>query len=246
MVTNRARGATETVAAAIIARPTALGADGTTITRLLLGGFVGVRSGRSLGYRGVVQIRVGGACRTHIAIEPAASRVGRGAGSRHIGQEVLIAFALHAVAGVVTDVMVVAGRGEVDVPIRTDLVGDDVTDEALSWATTIEFRHMSGVRHAIRAEGKIGNRMDRLDATDFATLRGWIIGYAIARRRSQRHSWRPNTGRGQDTAERCTQQPFQHCPSRRALAKRTRQVIETSFFQCAPKSPGNRRALFPK
>jgi hypothetical protein len=50
----------------------------------------------------------------------------------------------------------------------------------------------------------------------------------------------------QQPTEKTGNKTFEHRPPRHATAKRTREVVEAPFFQCAPKSPGNRRALFTK
>jgi len=186
VVADRALGTTETVTTSFARRTAALGADGATVTRLFLRGFVGVGSRRGLRHRCVIQVRVGRARRAHVPVEPTVTRVCRRAGGCHIRQEVAIAGALHAVAGVVADIVVVAGLGEIDVTVGADLVRNDMADEALRRATAIEFRHVTGVRNPIRAEVKVGNRMDRLHATDLATLRGGIIGNAVTSRRGQR------------------------------------------------------------
>ena len=234
MVANQALRTTEPVAAAFITRPTTLSADGAAVACLFLGRFVRVSSRRGLRHRRVVQVGIGRTRRAHIPGEPAATRVRRRTGGRHIRQEVAIAGALYGIARVVADIVVVAGLSEVDIAVGADPVGDDMADEALRRAAAIELRHMTGMGNAVGAEVKIGNRMDRLNATNLATLRGGIIWHAIAGGRSQHHPRRANAGCRQHAAKGRAQQPFQHRSPGCSLAERTREVVEASFFHVLP------------
>jgi len=214
VVADRALGTTETVTTSFARRTAALGADGATVTRLFLRGFVGVGSRRGLRHRCVIQVRVGRARRAHVPVEPTVTRVCRRAGGCHIRQEVAIAGALHAVAGVVADIVVVAGLGEIDVTVGADLVRNEVADDAVGRAAAVEFRHVTGVRHPIGAEIEIGDRVERLHAGRFAALAHWIVRNAVAsRHRCLGDAWCAHTNRGEHASKGRTQESFEHRPS---------------------------------
>jgi hypothetical protein len=222
MIPNRAAGPAEPVAATFVTGSTTFGADGAAVARLFLGGFVRLSSCRSLRHRRVVQVGIRRAGGTHVAIEPSASRICRRTGGRHIRQKGPIAVALDAIAGVVTDIVVVTGRREVDVAGGTNPVGDDVAHEALSRTAAIEFGDVAGVRHAIGTEIEISNWVDRLDTTNLAALGRRVVGHAVTGGGSQNRPWNSYANGGQRSAKGCAEQPLEHRTPRRSLAERTR------------------------
>ena len=132
---------------------------------------------------------------THVSVVHSPTRIGYGAGRRHVRQKPLVATALLAVAGVVADIVIVACLGEVDVAVRADLVGDDVLAEALLRTAAIERRNVAGVRYAVGTLTEIGNRIAGLDAGRLAALGRWIEEDTVAHGRS-RHGrpGHPNAG----------------------------------------------------
>jgi hypothetical protein len=222
VVANRAAWAAEPIATAFGTGSATLGADRAAVARRFLGGFVRLRTRRCLRYGCVIQVGIRRAGRAHIAVEPAASRIRCGTGGRHIRQEGAITVALDAVTGVVADIMVVAGRGEIDVAGGANPVGDDMAHEALGRTTTIEFRDMARMRHAVGTEIEIGNWIDRLDTTHLAALRGRIIGHAITGCGSQNHPWSPDANGGKHATKGRTKKSLQHGTPGCASAERTR------------------------
>jgi len=99
-----------------------------------------------------------------------------------IRQEILVAGALLGIAGVVADIVVVAGGREVDIAVGADLIGDDMPDPTLCRTTAIERRDMSGMRHTIGTRREIGDRMTRLHTGWLAALRTRIVGLPVAGR----------------------------------------------------------------
>jgi len=192
---------TDAATATLVGRSTTFLAVCAAIARLALGREVGVRA--SFRNRRVIQVRIHLASRTHVATEDAATRVRSGTGGLHIRQKRLIAVTLDVVTGVVADVMVVAGRGEVDIAIRADLVRNEVADDAVGRAAAVEFRHVTGVRHPIGAEIEIGDRVERLHAGRFAALAHWIVRNAVAsRHRCLGDAWCAHTNRGEHASKR--------------------------------------------
>ena len=231
LLTLRAGIVAGSLAAALVIGPAAFRTDGATIARFLLGRFVSVGAGLRLRYRRVVNVRIGIAAGTHIPVEVAIAGIRRSAGGTKIRQEVLIAGAFLGIAGVVADVMIVAGRGEVNVAIRADLIGNDAPDKALFRSTAVERRHMTGMRHAIGAEGEVGDRMAGLHPGRFTALQQRLVGHAIAvlggcQRRARRTHARRDEHRPKCRAEHT----FQHLTAVCCRAQHARQFIKPSFF----------------
>lgn len=163
-------------AACIVASATLL-TDRATVARFFLGRFVGV--GPTTRDRSVIEIGIRAAGVAHVAIDNALTGVRLRTSGSHIRQKRLIAVALDVVACVVADVMVIARWGEIDVSVGANLVRNEVTNESIRRAATVEFRHMTGVRHTIGAKSEIGDRVERLQAGWLATLKARHIRNAV-------------------------------------------------------------------
>jgi len=166
------RGVDALVVTAHIVGPVAVLTRRTTVAGPLLRVFIGVSPRRCARDGQVVEPGIDAdADGAHVGLIPAFAGIGGGALSRQIVEEVGVADRLVAVAGVVADIVVVAGRGEVDIAQWPDAVGDEVAGEAVLGTTAIEGRRVPRMWHAVWAQGEVGNGIARLNASGFAALR---------------------------------------------------------------------------
>lgn len=170
------------LATAFVFTAAALLTDRAAVAGFFLRRFVGV--GSALGDCRVIEKGIRATGVAHIPIDDSSARIRLRARGAHIRQERLIAVTFDVVARVVADVVVITGRGEIDIAGEANLVGNEVADDAIRRAAAVEFRHMPGMGHTIGAKSEIGDRVERLQAGRLATLQAGHIGHAVAQWRS--------------------------------------------------------------